>query len=322
MKNVKFLLKCILVLLPVISVVLYTALVPYGYMDIEYPSWEYTKNVTKQADSPKTLILGDSRAMADLIPAEFDSSAVNLAVGGATSIEMYYTLNSYIKNNGRPDNVIIMIAPFHYTIIDNFWTRTAYFNYLSVKDMSELYTYAKACNSETLLHDGYQNDLLSYRLRFPDKYLPALINSKLISRYSDNASEYIKISSNLGYGEFGTEDGCSDLNYETGYEEMHTSGDAVLLDVYLNRLLSLCEDNNINTLLTIPPMNQASFNELNSSYTDDLHYYFEGLKSRHTNVTIESEIPVYDNSYFGDASHLNHYGALKYTEDFLNNHKY
>lgn len=320
MKTFKFILKCILAVLPVLAVVLYTALVPYGYMDIEYPAWKYTKEFSSDYCDAKTIILGDSRAMADLVPSKFDVPTVNLGVGGATSIEMYYTLKTYIKNNSCPENIIVMLAPFHYTIIDNFWTRTAYFNYLSVSDMSELYSYASAAESETLLKKGYENDLLSYRLRFPDKYLPALINARLIRRYNENKMQYMTIASNFGYGEFGTADGSSDLNYESGYEEMHKTGDAVLLDIYLNKLLKLCEDKGISTVLTIPPMNEASFNELKPSYTEDLYYYFKALEATHPGITVESDIPVYDNMYFGDASHLNHEGALKFTEEFLSSH--
>ena len=319
MKKFKFVLKCIVALLPVIAIVLYTALFPFGYMDIEYPSWKYTKEMTEKA-SADTIILGDSRAMADLVPSEFDTDTVNLAVGGATSIEMYYTLSSYIKNNGCPENIIVMFAPFHYSIIDNFWTRTAYFNYLSVSDMSELFSYAKACNSETLIKKGYKDDLLSYRLRFPDKYLPALINSELIGRYSENSEEYNKISADSGYGEFGTAKGCSDLNYETGYEQMHRTGDALLLDVYLNKLLSLIEENNINAVLAIPPMNESSYNNLKPSYKDDFYSYLKNIKSSHPGISVETEIPVYDDKYFGDSSHLNNEGALLFTKDYIENH--
>lgn len=316
MKNVKFFLKLILAIMPILAVIVYTALVPYGYMDTEYPTWKYTKDISQNSFSPDTIILGDSRAMADLIPANMDKSTVNLAVGGATSIEMYYTLNNYIKNNGIPDNVIILFAPFHYTIIDNFWTRTVYFNYLSIPDMSELYSYAEVTSSETLLKKGYKNDLLSYRLRFPDKYLPALINSRFICRYGDNVSIYNNAVNNLGYGEFGTADGCSDLNYETSYDRMHTTGDAVLLDVYMNRLLKLCQDNGINTTVAIPPMNKSSYDALNQSYVDDLTAYFNELSIKYPSFNIKKEIPCYDDAYFGDSSHLNNKGAIKFTSEF------
>jgi len=315
MKNLKFFFKLILALLPVIAVVIYTALVPYGYMDSEYPAWRYTKDATNNS-SFNTVILGDSRAMADLIPEELNDDACNLAVGGATSIEMYYTLKNYIKNNPVPENAIIMFASFHYTIIDNFWTRTVYFNYLSVSDMSDLYSYAKVTGSETLLKKGYKNDLLSYRLRFVDKYLPALINSKFASRYAENRSIYNKVSTNYGYGEFGTADGCSDLNYETSYEKMHTTSDAVLLDVYMNRLLELCQDNNIKTTVAIPPMNKSSYEALHESYVEDFTSYLDELSYKYPSINIKKEIPCYDDSYFGDSSHLNNKGAVKFSTEF------
>lgn len=321
-KNVAFFLKLILALFPVLAVILYTALFPYGYMDSEYPSWKYTKNMAADCQVPNTVIVGDSRAMADLIPDMFDNKTINLAVGGASSIEMYYTLNTLIKNNGAPENVIIMFAPFHYTIIDNFWTRTAYFNYLSISDMRDLYSYANATGSETLLAPGYKNDLLSYRLRFPDKYLPALINSKLTNRYYVNQDLYAKISTNLGYGEFGTADGCSDLNYETSYDRMHTSQDAVLIDIYVNRLLKLCEDNNINTYLSIPPMNSSSIENLKVSYVEELTEYFNELERKHPAIIIDKTIPDYDDIYFGDSSHLNKKGAEKFTEEYVSCHNF
>lgn len=356
MKNIKFILKLILLLAPIWITMIYTAVYPFGYMDIEYPAWKYTKEVTKDAvkayvdsasassDGPtavfiagksspegdsldskaafassQTLILGDSRAMADFVPALFDSNVVNLAVGGATSIEMYYTLNDYIKNNGVPSEVVIMFAPFHYSIIDNFWQRTVYFNYLSVNDLKEVYSLANASESETLLTKGYQNDLLSYRLRFPDKYLPALINSKLIGRKNENSTTYIEIERNLGYGAFGTADGCSDLNYETGYEKMHTTGDALLIDIYMNKLLELCSNQGIKTQVLIPPMNESSVNALNPSYLQSINSYFEDLILKYPSIDINPEIPCYEDMYFGDASHLNNKGAIKFTTEYIQN---
>lgn len=292
-------------------------------MDSEYPAWKYTKDISKNSSAEyDTVILGDSRAMADLIPEEFNTSSVNLAVGGATSIEMYYTLENFISSNGCPQNVIIMFAPFHYTVIDNFWYRTAYFNYLSAPQMADLYSYAKACNSETLMNKGYKNDILSYRFRFPDKYLPALINSKLIGRYNENILAYNTIAGNYGYGEFGTADGCSDLNYETSYDRMHTTGDAVLLDIYTNKLLKLCESNNIETLLVISPMNKSSYDNLKPPYVEEITEYFLDLKSRYPGINIEEKIPMYEDMYFGDSSHLNHLGAKTYTENFVKEYGY
>ena len=119
MRIVRFLVKCILALIPFILLVGYTWLNPMGYMDEEYPSWKYVKDVEEGRVVPVNkmdakLILGDSRAMADIVTTDMGEDYVNLDMGGATSIEMYYTLRNYIRNNGAPKQVYIMFAPFHY----------------------------------------------------------------------------------------------------------------------------------------------------------------------------------------------------------------
>jgi len=323
LKNAKFSVKIILALLPFIAVMALTALFPFGYMDSQYPEWKYTKDMVKadtsaSGQSADTVIIGDSRAMADLIPCDINDSTINLAVGGATSIEMYYTIKHYIENNGTPEKVIVMFAPFHYSIIDNYMTRTEYFNYLSVKDTLELVNAAKACNSETVIYDGYVNDILSYRFRFPDKYLPAIINAKGFSRYGANTALYDALCQNKGYGEFGTLDGCSDLNYETSYETMHTTGDATLIQLYMSKILTLLSEKKIETIVLIPPMNEASYNALNTSYVDDFNDYLYELSNKYSSVTFEHDIPCYSNDLFGDSSHLNHKGAEVFTEEIKN----
>lgn len=334
MKNLKFFLKLILALLPLIAVISYTAFLPYAYMDNEYPAWDYSKDIAYGKLDPfsskdeaaaslnndnaiDTVIIGDSRAMAGLNPDCFPGRTVNLAFGGASSIEMYYTLNNYLENNGNVKNVIIMFAPFHYSIIDNFWTRSVYFNYFSINELYEIYNSAHAANSETLLTEGYLNDLLSYRLRMPDKYLPALINARFISRYNDNKTIYSELFTSKGNREFGHDKGNSELCYETSYSEMHKTGDALLLDMYLNRLLKLCSDNDINTVLAVPPMNESSYRCLKESYVEEFDEYMTALQQKYPKIKINGALSYMDDLYYGDSSHLNKEGSLIYSENFV-----
>jgi len=335
MKNFKFFLKLIAALSPVIAIVLYTALFPYAYMDEEYPAWTYTKDVVSGKLDPfakadgttavlpneaanSTIILGDSRAMADLNPLYMEDT-VNLAVGGATSIEMYYTLSHYLENVGSPKKIIIMFAPFHYSVIDNFWTRAVYFNYYSVNEVSEIYKNARACNSESLLCSDYKNELLSCRLRMPNKYLPALMNSKFISRYSINKDQYAKLQQTRGNAEFGHDNGNSDSCYETSYTEMHRTGDALLLNQYMNMLVDLCDKNGIETLVSMPPMNKSSYDILNENYVNEFTDYMYALQSRYPKIKIKPELTYMDDEYFGDSSHLNSRGAEVFTKEFISN---
>ena len=314
-----------LALLPVFALILYTAVLPFGYMDGEYPSWRYTKElqsgrVLKAGDAlDATLILGDSRAMADMVPALMGEQVYNLAVGGATGIEMYYTLKHYIGKEGVPENVIIMFAPFHYSYMDNFWTRSVYFHHLTLPEALTVYREGKLLGSKTVTdREKGVSSIISMSLRFPDSYMPAILNSRFIGRYRDNAESYAAICKDRGHGLFGKEDGSSDLNYEANYTEVDTDGDYGLLLLYMERLLDLCRENGIKTILIQPPMNEASFQRLNVDYVSQYKELIESLQASYPEAEIDSEIPCYSNALFGDSSHLNEKGAKIFTEEFMN----
>ncbi len=298
-----------------------------GYMDEEYPSWKYVKDVEEGKVSPVDkgnagLILGDSRAMADIIPSGLGENYVNLGMGGATSIEMYYTLKEYIKNNGAPKRVMIMFAPFHYSYMDNYKTRTVYFHYLSVPEIFEV------CRKELggvsyddgeadALSDADLSYIISSYLRLPNIYLPALINARGIGRMSANRELYDEQVIQRGHALYGRLDFCDDLNYEANYTQMKRGREHRLLTHYFSRLLKLCDEYGIETVVLQAPMNEASYNELDESYVSEYTSYMEQFKNDNPDITFELEIPCYSNACFGDSSHLNEKGAEVYTGEIL-----
>lgn len=311
--------KCILVALPFILVIGYTFLFPFGYMDNEYPDRAYTKDVIKGSDSYETIILGDSRAVADIIVNEFDESAVTLANGGATAIENYYYLKDYIKKHGAPKRCIVGLAPFHYTQIDNFWYRTVYFNDLTIGEMNEVMRNARAIpdiKTDGFLYGWDTADLISNRLRLPHVYMPALVNSHFIGRYSDNKAIYDSVSAEKGHHLYGMDDGCSDFNYEVNFEKMRETPDAELAKNYLLMLLNLCRDNDIETYVVAFPMNKSSYDNLQESYKESLYMFLRSLSDLYPEMVVENEIIYYEDEMFGDASHLNQKGAEIFTEEF------
>lgn len=318
-KYVKFAYKCILIALPFILVIAFTFLCPMCYMDNEYPGRAYTHDVIDGDTDYDTLILGDSRAMADIIPSEMDN-AVSLANGGATSIENYFYLKDYINKHGAPKRCIIGFAPFHYTRIDNFWNRTVYFNDLSVSEMNEVRREARGIRKAipedgAVLLGGDAMDLVSNRLRLPHVYMPALINSRFIGRYGENQSIYASISLSGGHQLYGTEDGSSDLNYEVNYSAMDENADSELLRIYFRRLLNLCADNNIETYVISLPMNRSSYDKLQESYLKSLSLFLRSVSDLYPDITVEREQIAYEDEFFGDSSHLNEKGAHKFTEE-------
>jgi hypothetical protein len=263
-----------------------------------------------------SLILGDSRAMADIVPVMIDDSYVNLGVGGATTIEMYHTLKHYMEVNGTPKRVVIMFAPFHYSYMDNYEKRTMYFHHLTFKEAMELYSQGRSYKAE-VFEDFDRFDILSMYLRLPDSYLPALINSRFIGRLSVNRQLFEEQRKNRGHALYGTEDGCDDINYEANYTEMDRGGEHLLITYYFDKLLKLCGDNGIDTIVLQPPMNEASFKQLDEGYVKEYKSYIEKFANDNPGILFENEIPCYDNGYFGDSSHLNEKGAEVYTGEFI-----
>ena len=318
----KFFLKCILALIPFILLVGYTALNPMGYMDEEYPSWKYVKDVEKGRISPvnkdrATLILGDSRAMADIVTNDLGDDYVNLGMGGATSIEMYYTLRNYIGNNGAPKRVFIMFAPFHYSYMDNFKTRTVYFHHLDLPAVWDVYKRGVLSQEGNAINGADLSYIVSSYLRLPNVYLPALINSRGFNRTAANREIYDEQVREKGHALYGTMDGCDYPNYEASYTSMERGGEHRLITRYFALLLKLCEDNDIETVVLQAPMNEASYTALDEGYVAEYTSYMEQFKNDNPGMTFELSIPCYDNACFGDSSHLNAKGAAIYTRELL-----
>lgn len=318
MKYIKFILKCILAASPAILLIVYTLLCPFCYMDEEYPSWRYTSEVIKGNEGEQyydTVILGDSGAMSSFVPQVLSDSTVNLAVGGGTALEMYYFLKGYLANHDAPKSVVIMFAPFHYWNIDNYETRTMYFKALSIDDVKEVYSLSKDGEVESVYKKDVFFDELSCRLGLPTKYLPAITAARFIGRRSSNIKAYNELIENRGYGTFGTLDGCDELSYECSYDSMDYGSEMIFLSVYLQKLYDLCDKNNIRVLQLQPALNEASYEAISPEYIAGYTAYLNMLKQQYANVYYETSLRKYPNEYFGDVSHLNHKGAVIFSEE-------
>ena len=319
MKNLKFILKCILACVPAIILIVYTALCPMCYMDEEYPAWRFSKRCAdgKEYDGQSfdTVILGDSGAMSSIIPEKIADPCVNLAVGGATPIEMYYCLSYYLEEHEAPSEAIIMFAPFHYWHIDNYDTRTVYFKAIKISDLPELYDNAQKCEAKSVIHKGYAVRELSARCALPSVYLPAIYASRFTQRRSQNASAYDELVKHYGFGSFGDKTECYDESYETSYEDMVIDGDAKLIALYMQKLLRLCEDNGIHVRLIQPAVNTATYEKLNEHYYASYRNYIKQAASVIDDIEYESELRVYDGKFFSDTSHLNREGAELFTKE-------
>lgn len=312
MKYIKFLLKCILAASPAILLIIYTLAFPFSYMDEEYPAWHYTGEIIEGdigAAKYNTVILGDSGAMSSFVPSILSDSCVNIAVGGGTSLEMYYFMKEYLNNHEAPDSVVVMFAPFHYWNIDNYNTRTMYFKALSIEDAIDVYKNAKEYEVESIYTKGVFWEEFACRTGLPTKYLPAITASLSHRRYGKNIDAYKDIVSENGYGMFGRLDGCDGLSYECSYSSMDYGNEMIILSAYFQKLYALCEANGIKMLLVQPALNEASYNAIDAGYVETYRAYIEMIGGQCANMKCETVLREYPNEYFGDVSHLNRKGA-------------
>jgi hypothetical protein len=111
---------------------------PMAFMDPEYPSWRAKEVLLDRCDLGDGLILGDSRAAADILPERMPFRMTNLAVGGGEAIEALAALTRVLQCPSLPKLVIISLDPGHFVYPDLFWERSVRYDFLSAADISNL----------------------------------------------------------------------------------------------------------------------------------------------------------------------------------------
>ena len=303
----------ILISLPLIAISLYAALFPMKYMAVEYTMWQEEKDFVNDSGVNNTLILGDSRAKSGILPEMVGDSVYNAAIGGSTSVEMYYAVKNYLKNHRAPEKAVIIFAPYHFCEMDN-WQQTLYYNYLTLPELAEVETEAYKKKEKAVHYQDWAPDILSFKLRLPNKYLDAIYQAKFSANYSSNLEKYNSVREDSGYTEFGTDNGNDSLNYETHHETFDYSP---LVVSYYERLLTLLEDNGVKVWIIQSPINQASAEKITDAFYSGYDEFMTSVEEKHRGFVVEHSIPAYDNGYFGDNNHLNRKGAEKFTKEVI-----
>ena len=306
----------ILLGLPLLAMMLYFALKPMDYMTLEYPMWiEEKEFVTGRVDDRRdydTLIIGDSRAKSSVLPAVLDESGntYNMAIGGATPIEMYYALDRYLKAHEAPRSVFVIFAPYHFYDIDNY-DQTLYFNYLDTGQILEVAREARGLYGEDkVAYKGWITDVISYKLRSPAKYLAAVYEALPAGKRAENTERYMQVRRDLGFTLFGTEESNNEPSYEVHEAEFKSSG---VSSKYYERLLERLQAEGIGVTIEQAPLNPASYDNLNPEFLEGYTEYMDKIEKEHPEFTVVKEVPRYEAECFGDNNHLNRTGALKYT---------
>lgn len=310
--------KLLLLLLPFfILLPLYCRFFPEYYLDEEYAMYKQQHDYVlgqlhteKTVEDAKILILGDSRTKAGFCPANLWEGSYNLALGGASSIEEYYALEHYLKHHDKPEAVIVAFAPMHYMDVDTLWTRSIYFHCLEQADFEDMVEVAKEFqDTENVLIPNYRREYLAYQLYLPNKYATALKNAGFFMRHRTTEEKYAAMVEFEGHNYYGTADHSNDIDGEAKVDDFKASD---VLTAYLERIIKLCKEQGIRIIVEQTPVNETSYGIFTRGFKDHFRAYMNELAAKYPDVEMYTDFYMFEDTYFGDADHLNDKGMARF----------
>jgi hypothetical protein len=293
---------------------------PMTFMDAEYPSWVAKDVLMDRCDLGDVVVLGDSRAAADILPERMPFRMTNLAVGGGEAIEAYAALTRILRCSGRPRLVVVSLDPGHFVRPDLFWERSVRYGFMAVADIATLRVMSRdtddwsvygARNAEglpTLLRDWL------YRIHFPPLYFASLAHGRGLFRSDRNQHTLAATLAARGHYYFGTGAGSDSVAFDG---HLPAFAPLPILDAYFNRLLSELDRRGIEIRFVAMPVNQATWNEVQPGVRDQFAAYLARYERRYPHFHVAGSLmPHWPDRFFGDMfCHLNPEGAERFSDE-------
>jgi hypothetical protein len=313
---------CLIIFL-VVSFLLIVYVLTWGlpeesYMNREYSYWvEQKEHVMAKDDRQEVLLLGDSRIKAAVFADELGKDVYNLAVPGGTPIEMYHTLDNYMKNHPKPKAVFVAYAPFIlYEFREEQLKQAMQCDYFDMKQIRDILALVKENDGHNYTYLAY-----AYRYRLPNKYMKQVVESLVHSQQAENMRIYQKARQHKGRMIYEPADRAIKEVYppELKYKVFKC---AAYMNLYIEKIIELCLENDIPIYLEQMPMGNPGYDMLSKrGYISDYQEYMKQLRDKYQ-ISVNYNIPVYPTEYFFDVSHLNEKGAHKFTVEFREKYKF
>ena len=294
--------------------------VPMAFMDGEYPAWRAKEVLLDRCDLGDVVILGDSRAAADILPERMPLRMTNLAVGGGEAIEALAALTRILRCPSLPKMVIISLDPGHFVRPDMFWERSVRYGFLSTADISALRKASRQTGDPSIYQapnaaglPAWLRDRL-YRIRFPPLYFSSLAHGRGFLRWAPNQRTLTATLLSRGHYYFGKGTG-SDAVALDGH--MTAFAPLPILDFYFDMLLSQLNQHGIDVRFIAMPVNQATWNEVQPEVRDQFATYLAAYARRYPRFHVAADLmPHWPDRFFGDMfCHLNPEGAERFSAD-------
>jgi hypothetical protein len=298
----------------------WVAAVPMAFMDAEYPSWRAKQIMVDRCDLGEVIVLGDSRAAADILPVRLPFRTANLAVGGGEAIEAAAILDRVLACPSAPRMAIISFDPGHFVRPDLFWERSVRFGLLSGSDILALREASRQVGDESVYGSNATTGLPTrvrdwlHKVRFPPFYFSSLAHGGLMFRWVRNQRRLETTLAARGQYYFGTDPGSDTVALDGHIAEFTP---LPILDFYFDKLLAALDGRGIDIRFFAMPVNEATWNEVRPAVRDRFAAYLAHYERRYPHFRVVSDLmPHWPNRLFGDQfCHLNQEGAERFSAE-------
>jgi hypothetical protein len=295
-------------------------LVPMAFMDPEYPSWRAKEVLLDRCDLGEAVILGDSRAAADILPERMPFRVTNLAVGGGEAIEAFAALTRVLQCPSPPRLVVVSLDPGHFVRPDMFWERSVRYGFLSSTDIRGLRQASRQTGDSSVYGARHAEGLPTrvrdwlYQIHFPPLYFASLAHGVGFLRWFANRRTFEATLSARGHYYFGTEAGSDSVALD-GHLLAFTP--KPILDFYFDKLVSELDRRGIETRFVAMPVNRATWKEARPGVREAFAAYLAGYERRYPHFHVAADpMPSWPDRYFGDMfCHLNPSGAERFSAE-------
>ncbi len=292
----------------------WVALMPLAFFDPEYAAWAAKMDMLQRCDLGETMVVGDSRAAAGIVPALMPRATVNLAVGGGKAIEALSVTRRALACPDPPRRVVISLNPAQFVRADLFWERTVRYGLLSARELAELERISRETGDWSVYEDGHGDGLTGrvraalYEMRFPSLYFGNLAKGGVFLRLRDNRRALAESLRSRGQYFFGTEPGCDAVAIEGHLPAFQP---LPVLDRYFDRLLALLAARHVRAEFVAIPINQETWRATRPAMRSAFASYLHAYEAKYANFHVVGPVLLpWPDRFFGDSfSHLNPAGA-------------
>lgn len=297
---------------------IWSAQMKLTFLDPEYAAWSAKQELVRRCDMGDLLILGDSRAGAGMMPTLLPGHGVNVGVGGAKPVEVYFFLHRALACPNMPHHVILSFDAGHFNSTDTFWERSARFGTFSTADLGLVDRAARETHDDTLFYknrtDGFPGFMRNwlYAHSFPTLNFASMLRGGLFLRDHRNQRERRTTLLARGHHLFGTADGSSGLTEEA----IQTHFKILPVEQYFfDKMLAETQARGIRVDYVVTPINQSTAVLVAPSMRDSFAAFLAGRARMFPNFhVLIGPFPVLPDQDFGDGfSHVNQRGAVAFT---------